>query len=41
LLLQLRIYFICNGHDVWQQLAEYHTPLIPMQRRKDADLQDS
>jgi len=41
LLLQLRIYFVCDGHDVRKQLAEYHTTLIPVQRRKNADLQDS
>jgi hypothetical protein len=37
----LRIYFIGNGHDVRQQPAEYHSTLISVQRRKNADLEDS
>jgi hypothetical protein len=41
LLLQLRIHFVCDGHDVRKQLAEFHATLIPVQRRKNADLQDS
>jgi hypothetical protein len=37
----LRIYFVGDCHDVRKQLAEYHATLVPMQRRKNADLQDS
>jgi len=40
-LLAARIYFVCDGHDVRKQFAEFHTTLIPVQRRKNADLQDS
>jgi len=41
LLLQLRIYFVGDGHNVREQLAKYHAMLIPMQCRENADLQDS
>jgi hypothetical protein len=37
----LGIYLFCNDDNVRKQLAKFHTVLIFVQRRKNADLQDS
>ena len=37
----MRIYFVRDSHNVRKQLAEFHAMLILVQRRKNADLQNS
>ena len=37
----MRIHLVCDDHNVRKQLAKFQTVLIPVQRRKTSDLQDS